>query len=173
MSLVNQDLAEKVTGRKAPHSFPVLSADILEMEESHKIIREDVKQNRVVFEFPAGFNQLPLLEECRALTQLEDFDTMYDVTMQMLVGKDVIIKMRHNDGTLHILEEMHIVDKFQNLRGYDAIDKYPVLITWMTEFMAAELLKKYPLPGSETPQSTTASSKSRRGKKPESTKPRS
>ncbi len=169
MGVVNEDLAKKVSGREQPKRFLVLDSSVLDMEETHKIIREDVKQNRIVYEFPAGLNKLDLFEECRALTLLDDFATMYDVTMQLLVDKDVTIKIRNNDGSLSVLEEMHITNKFQDLRGYSSIDKWPVLVTWLTEFMAAELLKKYPLPGSEAPQSTTAKKKTKGGER-ESTK---
>jgi hypothetical protein len=156
---VNEGLAEKVSGRKAPRSFLVLDSEVMELSETHKILREDVKMNRVRYEFPSGFNKLDLFEECRALTLLEDFQTMYDITMQMLVNKDLVIKIKDNDGSFITLCEAHITDKFQDLRGYDAIDKYPVLVTWLTEFIAEELLKKYPLPGSEAPQSKAAEKK--------------
>ncbi len=163
--MVNKSLAEKVSGRKPPKAFPVLDASVLEMEATHKVVREDVKQNRVIYEFPAGFNRLSLFEECRALTMLEDFETMYDITMQMLANKDLTIKMRNNDGSISVLCELHVTDRFQDLRGCDVIDRYPILVTWLTEFMAAELLKKYPLPGDEAPQPTAAKMSKERGGK--------
>jgi hypothetical protein len=156
MGMVNESLAEQVSGHAAPHQFPVLDASVLELEEAHKVIREDVKQTRMVYEFPAGFNKLPLFEECRALTRLDDFETMYDVTMQMLVGKDVRIKLRGNEGYEETLCEFHVTERFQDLRGVDAIDRYPIIVTWLTEFMAAELLKKYPLPGKRAAGPATA-----------------
>jgi hypothetical protein len=153
---VNQDLAGLVSGRSAPASFPVMDSSSMELSDTHKILREDVKMNRIRYEFPSGFNKLDLFEECRALTLLDDFQTMYDITMQMLVDKDLVIKIKNNDGGYSMLCEAHITDKFQNLRGFDAIDSYPVLITWLTEFIAEELLKKYPLPGNDQPQPQTA-----------------
>ena len=167
---VNRDLARKVSGHDAPRQFPVLDAEVLELSEVHKIIREDVKQTRMIYEFPSGYNKLSLFEECRALTLLDYFETMYDVTMQMLVDKDLRIKIRNNDGSTTTLCEFHIVDRYQDLRGVDEIDKYPVLITWLTEFMAAELLKKYPLPGKEAARPATADKKTTGGKR-EPTKP--
>lgn len=161
--MVNESLAERVAGRKAPHAFPVVDASVLDLQETHKAIRDDIKMNRMVYEFPSGFNKLSLFEECRALTMLEDFETMYDVTMQMLVGKDLRISMRGDDGILYKKCELHVVDRFQDLRGDNFIDKYPVVITWLTEFMAAELTKKYPLPGSETPPSTAAKTEKKPG----------
>jgi hypothetical protein len=157
--VVNTSLAEKVAGRQSPHKFPVLDASVLDQEEAHRIIREDVKMNKVVYEFPAGFNKISLFEECRALTLLEDFQTMYDITMQLLVNKDVIIKLRGEDDEPRLLCQFHVTDRFQDLRGVDKIDEYPVLVTWLTEFIAADLLKKYPLPGKEAPQPATASKK--------------
>jgi hypothetical protein len=168
--MVNTALAEAVSGRRPPHQFPVLDASVLEMEATHKIVREDVKSNRMIYEFPAGFNKLSLFEECRALTLLEDFETMYDITMQMLVDKDLVIKIRNNDGSVTQLCEVHVTDRFQDLRGCDAIDAYPVVITWLTEFIAAELLKKYPLPGEEAPQPMVAKKKQTRGGEGLSTK---
>jgi hypothetical protein len=162
--LVNAELAQKVSGRKPPRQFPVLDASVLELEESNRIMREDVKQNRMVYEFPSGFNKLSLFEECRALTMLDDFQTMYDITMQMLVNKDLVIKMRNDDGTVTTLVEVHVTDRFQDLRGCEAIDKYPVLITWLAEFMAAELRKKYPLPGKEANPPATAEKRMKGGK---------
>jgi hypothetical protein len=151
MSGINTELAEQIVGRRAPVKFPVLDASVMEYADTHRIMREDIKMNRIIYEFPSGLNKLDLFEECRALTLLEDFQTMYDLTMQLLVNKDMLIKIKNDDGSATLLCEAHITDKFQDLRGYDAIDKYPVLVTWLTEFMAEELIKKYPLPGKSQP----------------------
>jgi len=170
--MVNKEMAEKMTGVKRPHEFLALDASSLEFEEAHKAIREDIKQSRMIYEFPSGFNKLSLFEECRALTMLDDFQAMYDITMQLLVDKDLTIKMRNNDGSVTTLCEVHVTDRFQNLRGVDVIDKYPILVTWLAEFIAADLLKKYPLPGKEAATPATAPKKTRGGKGA-SIKPRS
>jgi len=148
MAKINEGLAEDIAGRGAPKSFPVLDASIMDYAEVHRAVRDDVKHNNIEFQFPSGFNKLSLFEECRAYTLLDDFDAMYDITMQMLVDKDLIINLKDDDGTAHEMCSIHVVDKFQNLRGDDFIDEYPVVITWLCEFVAEMLAKKYPLPGS-------------------------
>jgi len=156
--IVDEGMAERLTGVCAPRDF-TLDASVIEHAETHRIIREDIKMNRIVFKFPQGLNRVSLFEECRALTQLEDFDTMYDLTMQLLVNKDLEIYMRDDDGAQDLLCQIHIVDRYQDLRsGYEFIDEFPVVITWLTEFIGAYLTKKYPLPGKkqEKPQPVAA-----------------
>ena len=159
MAKINENVAEQLTGRKAPHRFPVLDSTASDQAETHRIIREDVRLNRIRYEFPSGLNKLDLFEECRALTKLDDFDTMYDLTMQMLADKDLVIKLQLEDGSFKQMCAIHVTDKFQNMRGDDFIDRYPVVITWLTQFMADALLKKYPLPGSDQDQPQTKAAK--------------
>jgi hypothetical protein len=147
--------AEAAVGVAPPRSF-ILDATVLEEQELHEVTREDVKQNCIEFVFPEGLNQVDLLEECRALTKLDDFDTMYDLTMQMLEGKPVVINIRRPDGVKAELCAFQVVDRFQNLRGVDAINEYPVLVTWLCEFIGAHMAKKYPLPGNIPPQPRAA-----------------
>ena len=164
--IVDGDMARKLTGVEAPRDFS-LDASVIEHAETHKIIREDIKMNRAVFRFPDGFNRVSLFEECRALTQLDDFDTMYDLTMQLLENRDLEIYIRDDSGNPVKVCEMHIVDRYQDLRsGYAFIDEYPVVITWLTEFISAYLTKKYPLPGKkqEEPQPVAAKKKKTSGK---------
>jgi hypothetical protein len=139
--------AEDAVGVSPPRAFLALDASVLDYQEEHRIVREDVKQNRVEYIFPDGFNQADLIEECRALTMLDDFDTVYDLTMQMLVGKPVTINIKNPDGSKTELCSFQVVDRYQNLRAIEAIDDYPCLVTWLTEFIGAHLLKKFPLPG--------------------------
>jgi hypothetical protein len=140
-----QTLAERVAGAKPPRSF-ILDSSALDYLEEHRLAREDIKRNRIIFEFPEGLAEIDLFEECRALDKLDDFDTMYDLAMQKLTGKSVIIWMRQDDGSRTELCSFQVVDRYQNLRGVDKIDEYPVLVTWLTEFMGADMLKKYPTP---------------------------
>jgi hypothetical protein len=156
-------MAEQATGRATPKQYPVLDASVLEMADAHRIVREDVKMNCVRYSFPAGFNKLPLFEECRALTKLDDFDVMYDVLMQMLENKDVRIELKDSNNRYQLLSEFHVTDRYQDLRGVDEIDEYPVLITWLTQFIATELLKKYPRPGSEVPPTKVAEKETKKG----------
>lgn len=108
-----------------------------------------VKQDRIRFEFPTGFAQLRLIEECRALNCLdltipENFDLMYDITMQMLVGKTVYIYFIDDNGNKQEVERFLVTDRYMNLRGIDFIDEYPVVVNWLVEFIAGELAKKFP-----------------------------
>jgi hypothetical protein len=139
--------AEEAVGVTSPRAFLALDASVLDQAEARKIVREDIRQNRIEYIFPDGFNRVDLLEECRALMMLDDFDTMYDLTMQMLVGKPVTINIRNLDGSKTELCSFQVVDRYQNLRGVAAIDEYPWLVTWMTEFIGAHISKKFPIPG--------------------------
>jgi hypothetical protein len=139
--------AEQAVGAKPPRSF-ILDASALEFLEEHKVVREDIKRNRIIFEFPDGLSTVDLFEECRALEKLDDFDTMYDLAMQKLTGKSVLIWMRQDSGEKSLLCQFHVSDRYQDLRGNEMIDEYPVLVTWLTEFLGADMLKKYPTPTS-------------------------
>jgi hypothetical protein len=142
-----ESFAEEAVGVSPPRAFLALDASVLDQAEQHKIVRDDIKQNRIEYIFPDGLNQVDLIEECRALTMLDDFDVMYDLTMQMLVGKPVVINIRNLGGVKTTLCSFQVVDRYQNLRGVEAINEYPCLVTWLTEFIGAYLSKKYPIPG--------------------------
>jgi hypothetical protein len=159
---VQNSFAEEAVGVAPPRAFLALDASVLDGAEERRAIREDVKQCRVEFIFPDGLNQVDLLEECRALTMLDDFDTMFDLTMQMLVGKPVIINMKNDDGSKTEICGFQVVDRYQNLRGVDAIDEYPCLVTWLTEFIGAHISKKSPLPLRNLPQQQAAGKQSGR-----------
>ena len=137
----------------------VIDASILDMQETFDILREDVKQNHIEYIFPDGLAQIDLIEECRALTQLNDFDTMYDLTMQMLEKKPLVINLINHDGSRTELCNFYVVDRYMNLRGIEAINQFPCLVTWLTEFMAAYISKKSPLPGRDQPQPQAATKK--------------
>jgi hypothetical protein len=156
-----QSFSEQAVGVAPPRSF-LLDASVLDNLETHKLVREDIKQNRIEFIFPAGLNKPDILDTCRALCDLDNFDTMYDLTMQMLEGKSLIICMKNRDGSRTELDAVQIVDKMQDLRGVDIIADYPVLVNWLTEFMAAYLLKKYPVPGQHPSPRPQAPEKSQR-----------
>jgi hypothetical protein len=161
---VNKTFAEDAVGVAPPRAFLALDASVLDQEEAHAIVREDIKLNKVEFIFPDGLNKVDIIEECRALTRLDDFDTMFDLTMQMLVGKPVTINIKSLDGSKEELCAFQVVDRFMDLRGIDAIDEYPWLVTWLTEFMAAHISKKYPLPLARQPH-LQAAKKTESGKK--------
>lgn len=152
-STVNEDLAGRITGRKGAPGFLTLDASVLEHADTHRIIRENIKQNMIEFCFPQGLNVIDLHEEIEALAIIESgdnvakVDRMYDVTMQLLVDKDLQINMRDEEGVKHELCLVHVVDRYQNMRGIDIINKYPSIMLWLCDFMGEHLIKKYPLPG--------------------------
>lgn len=126
-----------------------LDYHVLEQKERNLRWSLDVKQERIRFEFPQGFTQLRLIEECRALNCLDvsdpdNFDFMFDITMQMLVGKPVFIYFYDDTGNKHEVERFIVTDRYMNLRGVDFIELYPVVVNWLVEFVAGELAKKFP-----------------------------
>ena len=68
---------------------------------------------------------------------------MYDITMQMLVGKIVAIDFVEGNQKEEIARFV-VTDRYMNLRSIDIIDEYPVLVNWLVEFIASYLGKKYP-----------------------------
>ena len=127
-----------------------LDASAIASTEEDFVRRLKVQRNCIEFEFPEGFTKLRLIEECRALNALdvdnaENFDLMYDITMQMLVGKTVLVNYIDN-VTLERRQigKFHVTDRYMNLRSADIIDSYPILVNWLVEFIAGYLGKKYP-----------------------------
>jgi hypothetical protein len=128
-----------------PPSAPVfLDASILDGIGEYRMDREDVRFNTVEFEFPSGLTRLDLLEECRALCDIENFDVMYDITMQMLAGKDLVINLKDGKGGKTCLDRAHITDKMMDMRSVDAINEWPVLMNWLVDFVGGMLLRKFP-----------------------------
>ena len=126
-----------------------LDASILRNKQVEEAIRYNVQQNSIRFEFPDGFTQLRLIEECRALNALDlenpdNFDLMYDITMQMLVGKVVCIYVIDDEANKHEIACFVVTDRYMNLRSIDIIDTYPCLVNWLVEFIAGYLGKKFP-----------------------------
>ena len=125
-----------------------LDASILknrEAEEANKIV---VQQNRIRFEFPNGFTDIRLIEECRAINALDvsdpdNFDLMYDITMQMLNGKVVFIYYVE-DGRKTEVASFVVTSRYMDLRGVPFICAYPIVVNWLVEFIAGYLGKKYP-----------------------------
>lgn len=114
-----------------------------------KRLRDFIKQDCISFRFPNGFNSIPLIEECRALNALDvsnpdNFDLIFDITIQMLVGKVVTIMFRDINDKWTPAASFVIANRYQNLRGIPIIDEYPVLVNWLVEYMADYLGKKFP-----------------------------
>lgn len=126
-----------------------LDASVLRNKDRTEAVRYDVQQNKIRFEFPQGFSDIPLIEECRALNALDmenpdNFDFMFDITMQLLSGKVVFIYYVDTKDIKHELARFVVNDRYMNLRGVDAIDEYPILVNWLVEFIAGMLGKKFP-----------------------------
>lgn len=125
-----------------------LDASVIKNKPVEEAIKLSVQQENIEFSFPDGFTQLRLIEECRALNALDmsdpdNFDLMYDITMQMLVGKIVVISFKEGSVKKE-LSRFVVTNRYMNLRGVDIIDQYPVLVNWLVEFIAGYLGKKYP-----------------------------
>ena len=126
-----------------------LDAYVLKGKEQEERLKVSVQQEKIRFEFPQGFAQLRLIEECRALNALDvtnpdNFDLMYDITMQMLVGKAVFIYFVDERDVRHEIGKFVVTDRYMNLRGVEIIDEYPILVNWLVEFVSGYLGKKYP-----------------------------
>lgn len=125
-----------------------LDASVLEHKDVDTQIKFDIQKNKILFDFPDGFEQLRLIEECRALNALDvsdpdNFDFMYDITMQMLVGKPVFIYFKDGANKVEIAKFV-VTNRYMNLRGILLIDEYPIIVNWLVEFIAGYLGKKYP-----------------------------
>lgn len=110
--------------------------------------RFNVQHYNIRFEFPEGFAEIPLIEECRALNALDitdpdNFDLMYDITIQMLIGKVVFIYFIEGSKKVE-LSRFVVTNRYMNLHTVDIIDEYPIVVNWLVEFMAGYLGKKYP-----------------------------
>lgn len=126
-----------------------LDASIMRDKMMDKAIKKDIQYNCIGFEFPSGLTELRLIEECRALncldlTNPDNFDFMYDITMQMLTGKVCQIMFTDDFGQKSIIAEFIVTDKFMNLRGVPLIDAYPIIVNWLVEFVTEYLAKKFP-----------------------------
>ena len=119
-----------------------------EEKEYRDSLRKDIEANRMIFEFPSGLNNLPLMEECLALQHLDDFEFMYDITMQSLVGKSCKVYIRNMDNTVSVLGEFFVTDRYQNMKVEPLFDAYPSIMLFLTNSIGANLAKKLPAPSS-------------------------
>lgn len=126
-----------------------LNADILQNKKVEEAYKYEIQYHSIEFYFPEGFTQLRLIEECRALNCLDvsdpdNFDMMYDITMQMLIGKPVFIYFVDDNGNKHEIEKFVVTDRYMNMRGVPLVDEYPILVNWLVEWIAGYLGKKFP-----------------------------
>ena len=125
-----------------------LDASILKGREIEEKIKLDVQQNKIKFEFPNGFSEIRLIEECRAINALdvsipENFDLMYDITMQMLNGKPVFIYFVDGSKETEVARFV-VTSRYMDLRGVPFVNSYPIVVNWLVEFISGYLGKKYP-----------------------------
>lgn len=126
-----------------------LSASVLDKQELDSAERFNVEHDCIEFYFPEGFAELRLIEECRALNCLDvsdpdNFDFMYDITMQMLTGKTVFIYFIDETGEKKEIEHFLVTNRYMDLRGVALISEYPVLVNWLVNWIAGYLGKKFP-----------------------------
>ena len=124
--------------------YLTLNASVKNLSEQRKAVILDIEYNKIEFEFPGGFATLPLIEECRALNDLDDFDLMFDITMQLISGKSVYIYLKDDKGERHLFEKFHCTGRYMDLRGVPKINEYPIIVNWLVSFVGEHLRKKYP-----------------------------
>ena len=76
--MIDKELAQRALGVAPLPSFR-LDASVLDDKEVIDELRDVVKRHNIVFEFPDGLAKVDIREECRALCDSENFDTMYDL----------------------------------------------------------------------------------------------
>lgn len=131
--------------------YLALDASVFDDHNTVEAVRTDVELNRIVFEFPTGFSEIDFVEECRALNNIEDFDFMFDITMQLLIGKPVLIYLKkYSDADERVMIGKFVVtDRYMNLRGIDILNKYPIIVNWLVKMIGEFLSKKFPRPSIE------------------------
>lgn len=125
-----------------------LDASVLKGKQADEQQKLDVQQNKIRFEFPQGFSEIRLIEECRAINALDvsdpdNFDLMYDITMQMLNGRVVFIYFEEGNRRSEVARFV-VTSRYMDLRGVPFINAYPVVVNWLVEFISGYLGKKFP-----------------------------
>ena len=131
--------------------YLALDASVFDDHNTVEAIRTDVQLNRIIFEFPSGFSKIDFIEECRALNHIGDFDFMYDITMQLLTEKPVLIYLRKysDSDEKTLIAKFVVTDRYMNLRGVEILDKYPIIVNWLVGMIGEHLSKKFPRPSVE------------------------
>ena len=161
-----EDIALQVTGTPKPRSF-IVDSSVLQHQEEYDAIKEEIKEHRVIFEFPGGVNDIDLLTRCRMLCSTDNFDLCYETVLEMLEGKPVKISLRNYDNkTTTLFAEFQVVNKDMDLKSVPVLNEYPIIVNWMVEFIVGLELKKFPLPlRSSSESQVKAEKKSKRQKK--------
>ena len=160
------DIAQQVTGATKQRSF-IVDSSVLQHQEEYDAIKEEIKEHRVIFEFPGGVNDIDLLTRCRMLCSTDNFDLCYETVLEMLEGKPVKISLRNYDNkTTTLFAEFQVVNKDMDLKSVPVLNEYPIIVNWMVEFIVGLELKKFPLPlRSSSESQVKAEKKSKRQKK--------
>ena len=160
------DIAQQVTGAPKPRGF-IVDSSVLQNQEEYDAIKEEIKEHRVIFEFPGGVNDIDLLTRCRMLCSTDNFDLCYETVLEMLEGKPVKISLRNYDNkTTTLFAEFQVVNKDMDLKSVPVLNEYPIIVNWMVEFIVGLELKKFPLPlRSSSESQVKAEKKSKRQKK--------
>jgi hypothetical protein len=140
----------KEIGIEKPRSF-MLDASVLEEQEDNNFIRDEIKQNRVVFNFPDGLNNIDLFERCRMLFQTEDFELCYVTVMGMLEGKPVQVYLKNYDGGVSLFSEFLVTHRDQKLELIESLRENAYIVNWLIEFIVGLEEKKFPRPLLHTP----------------------
>lgn len=140
------NFAEQVTGIKPPRSF-IIDSSVLQDQEEYDAVKEEIKEHRVIFEFPGGINDIDLLSRCRMLCSTDNFDLCYETVLEMLEGKPVKISLKNYDNkTTSPFAEFQVVNKEMDLKAVPILNTYPIIVNWLVEFIVGLELKKFPLP---------------------------
>jgi hypothetical protein len=134
-------------GLPQPPSFMVVDSSILQDKEESDLIREDIRFNRIIFEFPDKMNNIDMFKRCRMLFAADDFEMCYTTVMEMFEGKTVKVRLRNYDNkTVSDFCAFIITDKDMNLGDLEELRDYPYIVNWLIECVVGLEEKKYPLP---------------------------
>ena len=140
------NFAKDTVGVNKPRSF-ILDSSVLQNQEEYEAIKDEIKQHRVIFEFPDGINDIDLLDRCRMLCATEDFDMCYETVLAMLEGKPVKVSLKNYDNkSTSLFAEFQVVNKDMDLKSIPTLNDYPIIVNWLVEFMVGLEVKKFPLP---------------------------
>jgi len=164
------NFSEAATGIKKPRSF-ILDSSILANQEEFDAVKEEIKQNRVIFEFPTGLNDIDLLDRCRMLCATDDFELCYETVLEMLEGNPVRVLLRNYDNkTNSLFAEFQVVNKDMDLKAIPALNDYPIIVNWLVEFIVGLEVKKFPLPLQSSSETEMTEPKAEEEKKKKSRK---
>jgi hypothetical protein len=117
----------------------ILDASTVKGIGEYLAVREDVKLNRIEFVFPRGRADADLLEKCRAISNIDDFSAGYAFSVLSCAETELVVNIKDGHGSVKELCRVMPAD-WPALRDVEMIDKYPVLIVWLTDRIKTILL---------------------------------